>query len=125
MPDDKPPAAPVYEDKPLSHAAFLVWALGFMWLIALSVVGIAHSRQLRGDANIQFWIVVALVAAALAALATALARTPASSGRSDTARRIVVGASYAGIALFVWEATALGAGFADAPSLLVAGLLGF
>lgn len=122
MQDDKRPVAPVYEDKPLSHAAFLAWALGFMWLIALSVVGIAHSRQLRGDANIQFWIVVALVAAALAALTTALARTPASSG--DLARRIVVGATYAGIALFVWETVALGAGFAGSPSLLVARLLG-
>lgn len=121
MPDNDRPAAPAYPDKPLSHAAFLGWALGFMWLIALSVVGIGHSRQIRGDANIQFWIVAALVAAALAALAVALWRSP-SAGAGG---RIAVGATGVALALYAWETLATGVGYAASPSAIVARALGF
>jgi hypothetical protein len=118
------PDVPDRHDRPLSRAAFLGGALGFVSLIALSLVGTSHARSLRGDAGLEFWFVVALVAAALVTITVTLARTPAASTAGDVARRIAVGMALVGIVGFVWETTALGAGYQPSPSGLLMAAFG-
>lgn len=108
-------------DRTLTRAGFLIGALAFTALIALSIVGIGHSRQIRGAANPEFWIVVALVAAAATAMIVGLALQPERSAL----RVAVVALAAIGVALFVWETTALGLGLSPSPSGLIGAALGF
>ncbi|MFD1331785.1 hypothetical protein ACFQ4O_07190 [Methylopila musalis] len=119
----KPPAP--QDERPLSRAAFFGWGLGFIALIALSVVGLGHSPQIRGAANLQYWVVVALVGAAVAAATLALARSEAASRVGDLAHRVGVALGGAGLALFLWEAVAVGRGLSPSPVGIAARLLGY
>lgn len=98
------------EDRPVGRAAFLGGLLGFIALVAFSVVGIGHARTLEGDANLQYWIVVALVTAALAGVTGALSQHPARTRTGEVARKIGVAVAGVGTVLFVWETVALGLG---------------
>ncbi|GLK75282.1 hypothetical protein GCM10008171_05360 [Methylopila jiangsuensis] len=119
----KPPAPDA--DRPISRAAFFGWGLGFISLIALSVVGLGHSPQIRGAANLQYWVVVALVGAAVAAATWALARAEAASRAGDAARRLGVGLGALGLGLFLWEAVAIGRGLSPSPVGIATRLLGY
>lgn len=119
----KPPAPD--NDRPISRAAFFGWGLGFISLIALSVVGLGHSPQIRGAANLQYWVVVALVGAAVGAATLALARAAAASPAGDAMRRLGVGLGALGLALFLWEAVAVGRGLSPSPVGIAAHLLGY
>ncbi|GLK81122.1 hypothetical protein [Methylopila turkensis] len=113
------------EDRPLSRAAFFGWGLGFIALIALSVVGLGHSPQIRGAANPQYWAVVALVGAAVAAAVIMLARSAAATRLGDAARRLGVALGTIGLVLFLWEALAVGRGLSPSPVGIAATLLGY
>ncbi|HEY0292271.1 MAG TPA: hypothetical protein VGC51_08015 [Hansschlegelia sp.] len=103
------------EPPPVGKAAFLGGLLAFVSAVAFSVVGVGHSRSLEGDANIQYWVVVALVAGALAVVTAALARTMARSRLGEVARRAAVALAAVGLVLFVWETVALGFGAEAGP----------
>lgn len=93
-----------------SKAAFLGGLLAVASLVSLSVAGVGHARTIAGAANAQYWIVVAGVAAALAFIIQALARTPARSGAGETVRKIAVPLAGLWLAVFLWEAVAVGSG---------------
>jgi len=111
-------------DRPVGRAAFLGGLLAFITLIELSVVGIGHARSLRGDANIQYWIVVGIVVAATATVIFHLSRTPAATKPGEILRRAAVPLAALGLAAFLWETVALGIGSAFSPIELIAGALG-
>jgi hypothetical protein len=98
------------QEKTVGRAAFLGGLLAFSSLVALSVIGVGHSRSLEGSANAQYWIVVALTAAVLAAVAAGLARTPARTSAGEAARRIGVALAALWLVIFLWEAVAIGGG---------------
>ncbi|MET0314113.1 MAG: hypothetical protein ABW275_06930 [Hansschlegelia sp.] len=105
------------EDRPVGRAAFLGGLLAFVALVACSVVGVGHSRSLEGDANLQYWIVVALTAATIAGVTFALSREPARTRFGEAARKIGVAFAAVGLILFVWETIAIGLGAESAPVL--------
>ncbi|MBB3972380.1 hypothetical protein [Hansschlegelia beijingensis] len=108
-------------DRPVGRAAFLGGLLAFITLIELSVVGLGHARSLRGDANIQYWAVVAIVVAAAATVLFNLARTPAATKTGELVRRVAVPVAAIGLAIFLWETVALGVGASSSPLELIAG----
>lgn len=97
-------------DAASSKAAFLGGLLSVASLVALSVVGVGHARTIAGAANAQYWIVVAGVAAALGFIAFSLARTPARTGRGEIVRKIALPLAGLWLAIFLWEAVAVGSG---------------
>ena len=103
------------EARTVGRAGFLGGLLAFVALVALSVVGLGHARTIRGDANLQFWIVVTITAAALAVVTLALARSRAGSAGGEAARKIGVGLAAVWLAVFLWETTAVGTGAYSAP----------
>ena len=98
-----------------SKAAFLGGLLGFGALVALSLIGVGHARTISGSANTQYWILVTGLVAALGFVLVALARTPARSRAGEAVRRIAVPVAAIGLALFLWEAVAIGAGAFSGP----------
>jgi hypothetical protein len=96
----------------VGRAAFLGGLLAFVSLVALSVIGVGHSRSLAGGANAQYWIVVGLTAAGLAAVTAGLARADARTRLGDAARRGGVAAAVLWLGVFLWEAVATGVGVA-------------
>lgn len=124
LPDGAPAPRPS-DDRPLSRAAFFGWGLGFISLIALSVVGLGHSPQIRGAANLRYAIVVVLVAAALGAATVMLARSASASRSGEAFRRFGVAFGATALVLFVWEAIAVGRGLSPSPVGIVAALLGY
>lgn len=104
---------PARADRPeppgIGKAAFLGGLLAFAALVSLSVLGVGHARTIRGAANAQYWIVTLLVAGAFGWATLALARTPARTRVGDIARRVGVAAAALWLALFLWEAAAVGA----------------
>jgi hypothetical protein len=111
----KDDAAPQPPEKTLSRAAFLGGLLGFLSAVALSVVGVGHSRSLQGAANPQYWIVVAIVSASLAAVTLGLARATARTKSGEAARKIAVAAAALWLFVFLWETIATGSGAATGP----------
>lgn len=102
-------------EKTVGKAAFLGGLLAFISLASFSVVGVGHARTIVGAANTQYWVVVAITAAALAVVTLALARTPASSRTGEAARRAGVALAALWVALFLWETIGVGAGIAPGP----------
>ncbi|MFC3693867.1 hypothetical protein [Chenggangzhangella methanolivorans] len=114
MPDIDRPEAPG-EERSASKAAFLGSLLAFLSLVALSVIGVGHARTIEGAANAQYWIVVAGIAAALAFVTTALARTRARGRTGETLRRVAVPLATLWLVIFLWETAAVGAGAFPGP----------
>jgi hypothetical protein len=105
------------EDRPVGRAAFLGGLLSFVALVACSVVGVGHSRSLEGDANLQYWIVVALTAATIAGVTVALSRERSQTRFGEVARKMGVALAAIGLVLFIWETIAIGLGAESAPVL--------
>lgn len=103
------PTAHANSEKTVGRAGFLGGLLAFVSFVALSVVGLGHSRSVEGAANAQFWVVVALVAATMAAVTVGLAREPARTRAGELARKIGVALAVVWLGLFVWETIAIGA----------------
>lgn len=110
------------ENETVGRAAFLGGLLAFVMFATASVIGVGHARSLKGAANPQYWIVVAISAAALAVIVAALARATARSAGGEFARKagVVIGALW--IALFVWETVAIGGGGFPGPLELLRGV---
>lgn len=102
-------------EKTVGKAAFLGGLLAFVAFASLSVVGIGHARTIAGAANAQYWIVVAIAAAALAAVTAALARTPARTRFGEVARKIGVASGAVWLVLFLWETAGVGGGAFSGP----------
>ncbi|PZQ14960.1 MAG: hypothetical protein DI565_10990 [Ancylobacter novellus] len=98
-----------------ARAGFLGGLLAFLSFVALSVIGVGHARTIEGAANAQFWIVVALVAAALAFVTAALARTTAGSTVGEAARKAAVALAAVWLLVFLWETVAVGTGAFSGP----------
>jgi phosphoglycerol transferase MdoB-like AlkP superfamily enzyme len=120
MSDPRP--APDANGGALSKPAFLGGLLGFVAAIALSVTGMSHARTVRGAAELKFWIVVLLVAAAAATVLVALARTRCQSRGGEALRRSAVAVGWVALVLFLWETIFVGAGLPGAPSALLGGV---
>lgn len=114
-----PDASPASGERASSKAAFLGGLLAFIALVALSVVGVGHSRAIEGAANAQYWIVVAAVAGAFGFVCVSLLRTPARTAAGETARRIGVALAVAWLVVFLWESVAIGSGAFSGPFELV------
>ncbi|WP_020178683.1 hypothetical protein [Methylopila sp. M107] len=95
-------------EKTVGRAGFLAGLLGLISLVALSIVGLGHARTIEGAANAQFWIVVAIAAAALGWTTLMLSRTPARSRGGDVLRKLGVVFGALWLALFLWETLAIG-----------------
>lgn len=93
----------------VGRAGFLGGLLAVCSLVALSVVGIGHSRTIAGAANPQFWIVTAIVSATMATVIAGLARTRARTPAGEVARKIGLALAAVWLAAFLWEAVAIGA----------------
>ena len=93
----------------IGRTAFLGGLLAVCSLVALSVVGIGHSRAIAGAANPQFWIVTAIVFAAMAAIICGLARARARTPAGEIARKIGIALAAVWLAAFLWETVAIGA----------------
>lgn len=109
------------ETDTVGRTSFLGGLLAFAMLATASVIGVGHARSLKGAANAQYWIVVAISVAALAVIVSALARATARTPHGELARKAGVGLGALWIALFAWETVAIGAGAFPGPLELIRG----